>query len=770
MYQPPSQIPGMRKFAAVILTLISLMLSMTAVAGTSGTESDSVITDLNGFCARQNGFNLLGKFDVSWNNAGYAESEFSMIHELGFNFVRLPVDFRTYTQSGNWDLFIESEVQEIDKAIQWGEKYDVHVCLNLHRAPGYCVNASTLPVNQDLDLWTNPVAQEAFVNHWIYFANRYKDIPSSRLSFNLVNEPSGVTEADYVKVMKMAIDAIHTISPQRIIFVDGLNYGSDIITTLKDEPYVAQALHCYQPFGLTHYKAEWAEGSDTWPVPQWPVLEVSKYLYGPGKSEFQSPLIVQGDFPAGTEITVNVQQVSIESQLEVKADGSVVYDKHFVCGPDTGDDFSVVVESQWGYQNISNKDFSCTLSKSTSELSFSNIAGDWMTVNFITIKSGEAKATLVFSDNTWGRSQDTYLFRDGTLKTAGGENLLPFGNYLSNINLARDNGIPVMVQEFGVYNKTPYDVTLRFLSDLIDFFNEQRIGRAIWNFDGTFGILNSGRTDCPYTDFHGNQLDKGMLDILAREAKVTTDYVFDTVYLEALGKNYEIGPAVTEYQDKANLSGNTSVRNVSHEELKWKTEGYFQRNRDLGQIFIPKKDTWVKSIVIRTGPAESAVLYDTPGSKVFLQFFDISGDPVINDNGTPKGTESTHGFNTNHRTDDYIEGVEYHSFPTIYTGFFPSEVPVTKDEFGNVLSNAGRLYYIRWTFREPVFFEANHRYGFMMGMMEPGLGKGFTLANANEAANSAVPSLDDAYTPYKGGWAFRREGDGTLPPSHGPWQ
>jgi len=32
--------------------------------------------DLTAFCSTQKGFNLLGKFDVSWSNTGYTEKEF----------------------------------------------------------------------------------------------------------------------------------------------------------------------------------------------------------------------------------------------------------------------------------------------------------------------------------------------------------------------------------------------------------------------------------------------------------------------------------------------------------------------------------------------------------------------------------------------------------------------------------------------------------------------------------------------------------------------
>ncbi len=481
-------------------------------------EGDSIITDLQSFCSGQKGFNLLGKFDVSWSNEGYDEDDFSMINELGFNFVRLPVDYRSYTQAGDWDIFLEQEVEEIDKAIEWGIKYDVHVCLNLHRAPGYCVNYQSLPANQDLDLWSDTLAQKAFVNHWDYFATRYQDIPPSRLSFNLVNEPNDVSESAYLNVMTMALSVIRNVSPERIVFIDGLNYGRDLIPALKDEEFVAQSMHSYDPFNITHYKAEWVNGSENMPPPRWPMLWVSNYLYGPWKSEFKSPLIIHGSFEAGTEIIVNVHQVSTQSKLQIKADDAVIYTKNFICTADTGQDFSVVVETEWGYQNISDKDFSVTMENAATSLSFENVAGDWMTINSISFKKGSQVTVLHLSDNSWGKKQGEFVLEKGILKTLEGEDLLPFEEYRKNVELAKENNIAFMVQEFGVYNKTPHDITIAFLSDLMNFFLENDIGWSLWNFQGSFGVLNSGRTDCNYDTFHGNSLDSEMLDILLRES------------------------------------------------------------------------------------------------------------------------------------------------------------------------------------------------------------------------------------------------------------
>ena len=500
-----------------ILFAVFVGLSGTILAQNSA--GSGALTDLVKFCAEKKGFNLLGKFSYPGSNKGFTEQEFSMIHDLGFNFVRLPLDYRTYTPAGNWDNFTETEVVKIDKAVQWGIKYGVHVCINIHRAPGYCVNPATLPVNQQLNLWTDTIAQKAFVNHWTFFANRYKDISPEALSFNLINEPSNVTDEVYVQIMKKAIQAIHTISPNRIVFVDGTEYGRLLIPALKDEPNVAQSIHCYDPMSLTHYQAEWVNGSMDLPFPGWPMLWISSYLYGSWKTEFKSPMIIQGDFPAGNEVIVNVRQVSIESTLTIKSGTKTVLNKRFVCGAYLGTDFTKINKTEWGYQNISNKDFSVVLTEAATRLSIENSAGDWMILNSIAFKQGEKVTRYNLSDDTWGKKQSSYVIdANGAIKAADGSDLLPFDIYRKNVATAKANNIAFMVQEFGVYNKTPHDVALGFLSDLTQFFTDNKIGWALWEFNGSFGILNSGRPDVTYETYLTYKLDRELLDVLTKSA------------------------------------------------------------------------------------------------------------------------------------------------------------------------------------------------------------------------------------------------------------
>jgi endoglucanase len=71
-----------------------------------------------------------------------------------------------------------------------------------------------------------------------------------------------------------------------------------------------------------------------------------------------------------------------------------------------------------------------------------------------------------------------------------------------------------MVGEWGSFNQTPHDVTLRWMRDCLTNWKMAGFGWALWNFRGSFGILDSNRKDVAYEDFQGHKLDRKMLELL----------------------------------------------------------------------------------------------------------------------------------------------------------------------------------------------------------------------------------------------------------------
>ncbi len=245
--------------------------------------------------------------------------------------------------------------------------------------------------------------------------------------------------------------------------------------------------------------------------------------------------------------------------------------------------------------------------------------------------------------------------------------------------------------------------------------------------------------------------------------------------VEDLGKTYTRDPAVTPaflFASNSNLGGSTSIRREGRADLIWKSDpddGYFQRNRELGQVFNLPANTSVKidAIVLRTGNSSSAIKSGTANAGVYLQLFEAVGTPVINNNGTPRGTDATHGFTTNHRADDFIEGITYNSLLVTSGGTFPN-IPATTT--GG--DQAGHLRFLRWNLTEDdeLILDGGpngKRFVFMVGFENDAPNQGFTLGNNNFASDGSNPAfLKDVNG--KEWWGVRREGDGTLPPTRIP--
>jgi endoglucanase len=77
-------------------------------------------------------------------------------------------------------------------------------------------------------------------------------------------------------------------------------------------------------------------------------------------------------------------------------------------------------------------------------------------------------------------------------------------------------GIAVHCGEGGAFNQTPHGVFLAWFHDVLDILAEVGIGYALWNFRGQFGILDSGRRDVAYEEWHGHKLDRKLLDLLQK--------------------------------------------------------------------------------------------------------------------------------------------------------------------------------------------------------------------------------------------------------------
>ncbi len=213
------------------------------------------------------GFNLQYLF-TKGRYSEPVEDDFRWIRDLGFDFIRLPMSYRIWIEGDDVYKIKEAPFERIDRVVEWGRKYRIHTSLNLHRGPGYCINRGEI---EPFNLWKDKEALEAFCFHWKLLAKRYRGVPSSGVSFDLINEPV-TTTVEYERVVRAATKTIRDVDPKRLVIIDGLSTGNEPVPELTDLG-VGQSCRGYIPSGISHYRASWVDRKSTFPEPIWPDKE-----------------------------------------------------------------------------------------------------------------------------------------------------------------------------------------------------------------------------------------------------------------------------------------------------------------------------------------------------------------------------------------------------------------------------------------------------------------------------------------------------------------
>jgi len=481
---------------------------------------------------RWRGFNLLEMFvwPTSDPTPTYREWDFRQIRAEGFNFVRLPIDYRYFTHGGDWNAIDEERLKVVDQAIEWGERYGLHVQVCLHRAPGYCVNPTG---KEPADLFADAAAQEVFARYWGLFARRWKKWSNRRVSFDLVNEPPKIDEAKYVAAIRPALAAIRAEDPDRLVFSDGRDGGNLPTFALVGERGVAQAMRGYKPMSVSHFGAPWCAGLTASLPPVWPLDETAPtgLLAGPGKPKLRAPLVIE-NVPAG-EIALHFGGVSEKVTVRVTGDGETI--KDFTFRPEKGNPNwrSVAEHPKW---KILQGDYlgveTTRVARAVKRLEISLAAGDWCHLTGVRLTAPDGRTALLrilprFAPASrfvqrfagFGASRPFVSIEppDTTPRRyaeAGLEAL-----YRSNFKAWDDiaaTGTFVMMGEFGAFRACPHDVALAWLEDNLRLLKERGWSWALWNWRGTFGVLDSNRTDVTYEDYDGHNLDRALLELLKR--------------------------------------------------------------------------------------------------------------------------------------------------------------------------------------------------------------------------------------------------------------
>lgn len=196
---------------------------------------------------------------------------------------------------------------------------------------------------------------------------------------------------------------------------------------------------------------------------------------------------------------------------------------------------------------------------------------------------------------------------------------------------------------------------------------------------------------------------------------------------------------------------------------------FFARDRDLGQTFTTPADGKpfrLDAVILRVGP----VAADFDGGledarergEVFLQIFEVSGTPVVNDNGTTGDVLTSKAYphaKTKALADDFITGESYRTLLVARGGKLPHDFKMGSPNSGGPDDrSAGSLLRFDVSAAGGVVFEPGKCYAFLVGFEKPGATMSLPIDNWDYLNTAGATSEQIATGVYGGGHAIRREG------------
>ena len=264
--------------------LFAALISATLILG-SCTEQPSEAGKVNDFRIKR-GTNLSHWLSQS-EERGEArqqhiqEDDFERLEQLGFDFVRIPIDeVQFWDEEGNklpeaWDL--------LTMALDMSVKHHLRAIVDLHIIRSHYFNAVNEEGKDANTLFTSEESQQQLINMWYQLSDVLKGYSNDSVAYEFMNEPVADDHEQWNQLVAKLHKALREREPQRTLVIgSNLWQSSETIKYLKvpeGDKNIILSFHYYNPSILTHYGAWWTPiGKYTGKV-NYPGILVSKEDY-----------------------------------------------------------------------------------------------------------------------------------------------------------------------------------------------------------------------------------------------------------------------------------------------------------------------------------------------------------------------------------------------------------------------------------------------------------------------------------------------------------
>ena len=232
-----------------IIWMMFLILALSMACSVLNTEKEFTVqrgTNISHWLSQSD---RRGEQRVAW----FTEEDVAYLAGLGFDHLRIPVDEeQLWDEEGNKDA---EAFTLLNNALDWCEQHGLRAIVDLHILRSHYFNALEIP------LWTDPAAQDHFVQLWRDLSEELKDRPNHLVAYELMNEAVADDPEDWNKLAARAYAAIRENEPERVIVIGSNRWQIvdtfDVLKVPENDPNILLSFHFYTPMTLTHHQASW---------------------------------------------------------------------------------------------------------------------------------------------------------------------------------------------------------------------------------------------------------------------------------------------------------------------------------------------------------------------------------------------------------------------------------------------------------------------------------------------------------------------------------
>ena len=160
-------------------------------------------------------------FYAAWRSNYVSQADINRIKALGFNSVRVPLDWKLFYDTNTAQLTTNGFLY-LDHLLNWSASAGLFVIPDMHGTPGGQRDPGTL--------FFDPTNQAILSNIWLEIAARYSTNQWIG-GFDLINEPVVNTQSNKWRIRDLYVRltaAIRSVDPNHLIFAEGNYYGADL--------------------------------------------------------------------------------------------------------------------------------------------------------------------------------------------------------------------------------------------------------------------------------------------------------------------------------------------------------------------------------------------------------------------------------------------------------------------------------------------------------------------------------------------------------------